>query len=179
MDMNVFAKRLKDTRQNLDMSMADLAEKTELTTSAISSYEKAGGKVPSLANAQKIASVLGVSLDWLSGADDISLNENAPKEVIAENVIKAIDVLRKHTPFYVIYESKVNDQFYNFIIGINNSQLPSYLSEMESINKAIEISEMSLPLQSMVKNEIKKKYIEAIAEEIKDGIIRDDDGFRL
>lgn len=177
MDMNIFAKRLKETRQSLNMSMADLAEKTDLTASAISSYEKADGKIPSLLNAHKIASALGVSLDWLSGTDDVSLNTNAPNEIIAENVLKSIDFLKEHTSFHIVKSSSVENNFFNLIIGINSVQLYQYLSEMESIEQAIEISNMSLPLQNMVKNEIKKKYIDLIVKGMCDGKLHEDDGF--
>lgn len=176
MSENIFAKRLRETRQNLNKSMADIASETGLTASAISSYEKEDGKTPSLINAQKIALALGVSLDWLSGMDDITQGRDLPKEIVAENVLKAIDVLKKHTPFYRIEQGKVADRYYNLVIGIDNFQLENYLCEMETIDKAIELSGMSPQLQNMVKNEIKKKYIDLLAADIKDGIIRDDKG---
>ena len=177
METNIFARRLKETRQNLNKSMSDLAEETGLTASAISSYEKEDGKTPSLINAQKIATALGVSLDWLSGMDEVQSDDNLCKEEIAANVLKAIDVLKKHTPFFVLPTTVVDQQSYNLVMAINNISLSEYLSESAMMDKAIQVSNMSPQLQSMVKSEIKKKFIKILANKMIDGVIADDNGY--
>lgn len=69
----VFAQRLREARQKKKMTQAELAERINASPATISAYEHEDsqkGKNPSLSNAQDIALVLGVSLDWLCGIEE-------------------------------------------------------------------------------------------------------------
>lgn len=79
MDMVLFSKRLKSSRENANMKQSELSEKTGVTSATISAYENAKADKninPSLENVCKIASVLNVSLDWLCGLEKTSNSEN-------------------------------------------------------------------------------------------------------
>lgn len=65
-ESTIFAKRMKETREQSGLKQKELAEKVGVTPQTISAYEK-GGKTPTLDNASAIAKELGVSLDWLCG----------------------------------------------------------------------------------------------------------------
>lgn len=73
-EKTVFATRVRERREELDMSQAKLAQAANITPQTLSAYEKAEedmkGKNPSLENAVAIAKSLGVSLDWLCGRSD-------------------------------------------------------------------------------------------------------------
>ena len=63
--MNNFGDRLKLARKNLDMTQADLAKKSNLTTAAICGYEK-NSRNPNMEALIKIQkALLGLSLDYL------------------------------------------------------------------------------------------------------------------
>ena len=66
---NVFHERLKQARNRLRMTQAELAKESGLSCATISSYER-GLKAPNVSIAAAIARVLRVSIDWLVGLDD-------------------------------------------------------------------------------------------------------------
>ena len=59
--------RIKTVREKVGLSQKLLAEKVEISPPALNRFEK-GIKSPSLETLLKIASALGVSLDFLTGA---------------------------------------------------------------------------------------------------------------
>lgn len=68
--MEDLQKRLRNKRNELGLTQAQVAEKAQINTSTYSSYES--GKVPPLDIAYRIAIVLGVSVDWLCGDENPS-----------------------------------------------------------------------------------------------------------
>ena len=60
-----FAKKLKEYREAMNLTQAELAEKAELAQVHISRYES-GERLPNIATARRIADVLGVTVDSLS-----------------------------------------------------------------------------------------------------------------
>lgn len=69
LDPKVIGERMKEKRQQLKLSQKELAEKIEVTPSAINQYEK-GDKVPSSEKIISLAKTLGVSSDYLLGVSD-------------------------------------------------------------------------------------------------------------
>lgn len=63
--MATFAGRLKQLRTKAGLSRQELADKLGLTSVAVYSWER-GGASPSFQSLQKLAKVLGVSLDEFS-----------------------------------------------------------------------------------------------------------------
>jgi len=62
--MKTTGEKIRDRRITLDMTQTELAEKSGVTVRTISSYETAGAK-PRGQNLRKLASVLGVSEEYL------------------------------------------------------------------------------------------------------------------
>jgi transcriptional regulator with XRE-family HTH domain len=70
-DREILRKRITETRERHGMNQAELAEKASVTPAAISQIEK-GTRVPTIPVLHRIANVLGVSLDYLTGKTDTS-----------------------------------------------------------------------------------------------------------
>ena len=66
-----FGERVKDLRKQKGMTQERLAEKAGITPAALSQIEK-GARVPTIPVLHRIARVLGVSLDYLSGKTEKS-----------------------------------------------------------------------------------------------------------
>ena len=64
-----FKDRLTNILDSRDMSQKELAQKTNITPATISRYIN-GNHNPSAENAKRIASELGISVDWLMGISD-------------------------------------------------------------------------------------------------------------
>lgn len=72
-NMELFPKRLKGSREKKGYTQKQLAKMTGLTPASLSAYEKEGGegsKTPLLNTAVRLAEKLEVSLDWLCGGDE-------------------------------------------------------------------------------------------------------------
>lgn len=65
-DKEVLRKRITETREDQGLSQAELAEKAGVTPAAISQIEK-GHRVPTIPVLHRIANVLNVSIDYLTG----------------------------------------------------------------------------------------------------------------
>ena len=61
-----YSTRLKTAIESLDISQAELAKKTGVTEATISNYINAK-KMPQLSVVEKIADILGLSVDYLLG----------------------------------------------------------------------------------------------------------------
>lgn len=68
--MTIFAKRLREALEMREMKPIDLARKTKIGKSSISTY-LAGEYLPKHENVYKIARALNVNPDWLCGMSDI------------------------------------------------------------------------------------------------------------
>lgn len=65
---DVLPTRLRMERAKVKLTQAQVAEKTELTTTAICQYEN-GNRTPTLQKLQLLAALYNVSLDYLTGRD--------------------------------------------------------------------------------------------------------------
>ena len=99
-----FPKRLKELRLNAGLTQKDLAKAIEVGRTTISEYES-GKIVPKQDNLVKLASFLGVSVDYLTGvSDDRKLNYENDKNRKSINVDHHILACLSK-----INERKVND----------------------------------------------------------------------
>lgn len=90
---NIFPRRLKEARKAKGLTIAGLAEATYTSVASMWGYEN-GKTFPSIDIASKIATVLGVSLDYLAGLRD------TPQPITAEELeLAKIILLRNGTPF--------------------------------------------------------------------------------
>lgn len=70
-DKEVLRQRIQESRLRMKMNQNQLAEKAGITPAAISQIEK-GNRVPSIPVLHRIANVLEVTLDYLTGKTDDS-----------------------------------------------------------------------------------------------------------
>lgn len=122
-DLKIFAKRLKQKRIEKQISLRELALKTGLSPTTISSYEK-GDKSPSLNNVILIAKYLDFSIDWLCG-----IEEEKPKNLkdIVKTLLKIIEYFTiqdsgNHRDFLLYFETQFlpdncRDAFIKFFSG--------------------------------------------------------------
>ena len=66
---NIFAKRLLETRNKLDLSQEELAKRAKLQPTAVSHFET-GTRKPSFDNLRRLADALEVTSDYLLGRTD-------------------------------------------------------------------------------------------------------------
>ena len=90
MDMNIFAQRLKSTREALGVSARELAEAIGINKATIHHYEKAEFKSVKSPTLQAIAEYLNVNPDYLIGATD---QKHTVKE--AEDLLSTMTDLEK------------------------------------------------------------------------------------
>lgn len=131
MPLTVFAERMKQARTQAGIKQNELAKAVHVTPTTISAYEKAdtdgNGKKPTLENAQKIASALGVSLDWMCGND-----QTAPKSITEfslQDFLKSIAI--------VLYEmsgtSEYDTDFHNATIHIQNPRIAYFCKQVKDL----------------------------------------------
>lgn len=70
MDFQIFAKRLKQARENAKLTQTQFSEKTGIAQGTISAYEQGKAKNPTIDSLIRMANILDVSIDWLVGASD-------------------------------------------------------------------------------------------------------------
>ena len=107
LDSKVIGNRIKEKRLQLKMSQKELAEKIDVSASAVNQYEK-GDKVPSSEKIISLAKSLGVSSDYILGVseeDDIFLDESVTMAFKAfkelgpndrNNIVSNINFLREN-----------------------------------------------------------------------------------
>lgn len=89
-DLSLFGQRIKQLRQELDLSQRDFAEKIGVTASALSAYEK-GQKNPSVNVAIEIASTFKVSLDWLCGLKNDATSKELIESVDMDSYLEVLE----------------------------------------------------------------------------------------
>lgn len=131
MALTIFAERMKQARTKAGLKQKELADIVHVTPTTISAYEKAdidgNGKNPTLENAQKIATALGVSLDWMCGND-----KSAPKSITdfsLQDFLKSIAV--------VLYEMSGTSEYHinngNTTITIYNSRISYFCKQVKDL----------------------------------------------
>ena len=71
----MFGERLRALREHQEMSQLEVAKKLDIMQNTYSRYER-GIREPDYATLQKIAKFFGVSIDYLLGNDDPSLEDD-------------------------------------------------------------------------------------------------------
>lgn len=91
----MFGDRLKELREDANMTQEQLAEKLNINKSSISSYET-NSKMPSVDKLVKIADIFKVSLDYLTCRTKDPYNISMQNKVVRDAVIALIKALNKH-----------------------------------------------------------------------------------
>lgn len=83
---NIYATRLKNLIDELDIKQNELAQKAGITEATISNYINAK-QLPKLGVVEKLADVLGVSVDYLLGKTDIRNSGEQIDDILNEAMI--------------------------------------------------------------------------------------------
>ena len=95
--ISILAKRLQELRLRNNLSQLQMAQRTNLSPSVISSYET-GARTPSLENLVTIATTFRVSTDYLLGLEHSNcLDTDGLAEEEAEAVRTLLFSLKKRT----------------------------------------------------------------------------------
>lgn len=95
--ISILAKRLQELRLRNNLSQLQMAQRTHLSPSVISSYET-GARTPSLENLVTIATTFRVSTDYLLGLEHSNcLDTDGLSEEEAEAVRTLLFSLKKRT----------------------------------------------------------------------------------
>ena len=89
--MDTFGKRLRECREAAKLSQQALAKELGTSYTVIGKYER-DEMTPSVEVALKLAKILGVSLDFLSGYTDLELDQSTVKRI--EDISKMKDTDR-------------------------------------------------------------------------------------
>ena len=85
MNIEVFAKRLSELREEKNIKKVDLARELKVSKSTITNYEKAKQK-PTLEHLIIIAKVLNASVDYLLGLEYSSVDDYFKDEFILKSI---------------------------------------------------------------------------------------------
>lgn len=83
--MNSFSEKLKDARESLDISQAELARKVGLSQRSITAYENEN-TIPRGNTIKKLARVLNVSVEYLLNEEESDSQANKDKNVFMDIV---------------------------------------------------------------------------------------------
>lgn len=114
---NKYAIRLKNLIDELDIKQNELAQKAGITEATISNYINAK-QLPKLGVVEKLADVLGVSVDYLLGKTDIRNPGKQIDEVLNEAMIgmskeeyeKLSETQKKQIRDFALFVKKQNDE---------------------------------------------------------------------
>lgn len=179
MELQIFADRLKELRQKLNITQKEFSEKIGITAAALSSYEN-NIKNPSIAVAKRIAEAFNVSIDWLCGLSEERGLEPEIK-TYRDVAIKIIELL------------KINSFPYKFCLDllkedVNDSSFPDIgewqyvrvlrLPENPELLKFFETYEdlQRLLMDKKIKQHVIDTWLEGALEELGEILINIPDG---
>lgn len=143
-NIDIFSKRLKETRIRKNLSQSALAEKIHITAATISAYENSDEtrrKKPTLENALAVADGLEVSLDWLCGLKETPDNtpeKNSSREnVPLTDVLKElVDITKLNGAVEIISSHRASEAYQNTTqITIWESKIANFMDSWQKIVK--------------------------------------------
>lgn len=162
LNMNIFSKRLKEARNDKNMTQKELSEKSGVSTVMISAYERNNinsGKNPALNNIYAIATVLGVSIDWLCGlSDNYSIENKANGEINTKNFLQSL---------YCIVKKCVVDEKVNYHTKGNDYTITvpqfcyayDFITDCKTFNEALKLSVLTDEMKQTLLSGIIEKYL--------------------
>lgn len=162
LNMNIFSKRLKEARTDKNMTQKELSEKSGVSTVMISAYERNNinsGKNPALNNIYAIATVLGVSIDWLCGlSDNYSIENKATGEISTKNFLQSL--------YYIVKRCNV-DNTSNFNTGDKSYEIEisqfcnayDFITDCQTFNDALKLSVLTDEMKQTLLSGIIEKYL--------------------
>jgi len=85
----MYSKRLKEIRQELDLSIAKMAKKLDMSASTLTSYER-GDRTPSLDLLSRLYITFKVSADWFVSGEGQMFNESAQQDEQLKKLVAQI-----------------------------------------------------------------------------------------
>lgn len=155
MDLSIFQERLTKSRQSAKLNYKELSQKSGVTATAISYYEK-GEKSPTLESAMKLAVALNVSLDWLCG---LSKGENIENDntALLRNFIYIFD---EYDGELINASIRMNSESTAFLLKLCLSKnLYDFLEEYRNISRLKKSSDIITDeMIETLKNALIDKY---------------------
>lgn len=170
LNLTTFGKRLREARAEMGITQKELAELSGVSTVMISSYERSDaetGKNPSLNVVYSIASVLGVSIDWLCGTTE---NKSLSEEINTKTFLLS----------YLQFFSKVSEkdinklsaslkrsfdgiaiEIYKPIFGAKNKKnIYEFTRDIVEVLPVLKKDYLPVEIQTTIINKIMEKYEE-------------------
>lgn len=121
---NVFGERLKQVRNEKELTQRETAKILGVTPASLSAYEK-GTQLPSISVARKVALFFSVSLDWLFGIDEsIDPFDNV---IGVERLLRLFLLIAQNEYITCLHLPGETDGYEFSQLNINSAALDSFL----------------------------------------------------
>lgn len=164
LNMTLFSKRLKEARTDRNMTQKELSEKSGVSTVMISAYERSNvnsGKNPALNNIYAIATVLGVSIDWLCGlTENTTVDNTNAKELSAKTFLLSLYSLVTNSNVVVTnhnYDGEI-PCIYEFNI-CEGCHAFAFIEDCEKLKEALKLDILDNEMKQNLINGVIEKYI--------------------
>ncbi len=106
MNYEIFSQRLKEARNNKNMTQRQLADKIGVSATTLTNYETNKSKVPGADTLVLLAEALDVSIDWLLGNEKKSQENNRKtlNNITREDIKEAVNILFTAFEFKLSFE---------------------------------------------------------------------------
>ena len=169
LNMTLFSKRLKEARTDKNMTQKELSEKSGVSTVMISAYERSNtnsGKNPALNNIYAIATVLGVSIDWLCGIDkEQESAEEINTTTLLKSLINILDTLKYSIEEFPNKGINGKSKYYDSLISIhlsknenNKKKIGNFVDDYLEVKKLIDNGALPKDIKQTVIYAIIEKY---------------------
>ena len=175
-----FSERLKSARQKAGMNQAQLADAIGVKQNTISNYEKATGEkgcgVPKLDTVAKIADVLNVSLDWLTGRTDceqVATNETKEFKYDSKAFLRYMITLIRHPALVCNIYGNMEDAVEVFQTPATRNDLVLRVNAEDAGDLYKRITGISTVIQSLEQGGIESAVVNDIVSSLEEKIINE------
>lgn len=164
-DLLIFSQRVRQLRNELNLTQKEFAEGIDLTASALSAYEN-NTKNPSLIVARKISEKYHISIDWLCGLSDKKSTEDSTKYQKYSELIEALSKISDAMRLYIDNPKIAGED--NYVISIEDTAMQYFLEDWKGI--------LELRNKGTIDNKLYSLWIEDKKKEYNFGWEHDEDG---
>lgn len=170
-DKELFAKRLKQARENQHLTKKRLSELSGVSIVSLVDYE-AGTKTPNLNSVFAIAKVLNASIDWLCGiqypdVNDIEINtfEFPAGDFITGSANPTKRVLITTVK---LLDNSLTERFFDHLDDnlIHHTHMCSFITEYSELKKAVKPEALNSRFFIQNKNQIVAKYMQYSVDDL-------------
>ncbi|PBC87543.1 transcriptional regulator with XRE-family HTH domain [Caldicellulosiruptor bescii] len=158
---NIFAMRLKELREEANLTQNELAEKLGIGRATLSNYEL-GVRKPDIDTLQKIANYFNVSSDYLLGMTPIKKRDslNSIEEIIKEKKVKELKNFFKHEENVKAYFEYIVSLFEPLLKAISIYEDEKIIVDSYQKVKA-NFFDLFMPILDMLKTLLKISYMKS------------------